>query len=101
MPTAAEVVRDYLDRKQSTAAVEQRREVISTITSDVVSELPDTFSIKDVRACVYAVADDDPEGKELTPAKRGRIVSKTLNDMVARGVLTIDEAGSQYTKQAF
>lgn len=88
--TAREVVAEYIKSKRETDKPKHQREVVERRTREVVDELPDGFSAKDVRVCVAAVTEGDPELDGMSASRRARQVGKTLNDMVADDALKLE-----------
>lgn len=100
MPTAAEVVRDYLDKQTTKKQTNVERDAIGNATAEVIAELPDTFTGRDVRACVALVLDGDETTKDVSTPRRSRLVNKELAKMTQNGLLSIDDQ-DVYTKQPF
>lgn len=93
-PTAREVVAAYLQSKAESTKPAEQRERVAASTREIVGELPDGFTYKDVRVCVGEYLADDPANETLSASRIGRAVTKTLNDLVADGVLAL--AGNAY-----
>lgn len=93
-PTAREVVAAYLQEKAESTRPTELREHVAAVTREIVDELPDGFTYKDVRACVGKLVDGQPELEGLTPQRIGRVVTKTLDDMVAGGRLASELGGA-------
>ena len=96
-PTAREVVAAYLQSKaESTKPQEQRDRVVSA-TREIVDELPDGFTTRDLRTCVGDYLKDAAGMDGMTASRVSRTVTKTHNDMVADGRLAIDPtSGGSY-----
>lgn len=91
MPTAAEVVKAYQDKKRVANAGDRDRELIEAATRDVVDAFGGAnFDAKDVRACVADVLADTLDSEQWSQARRSRIVNKTLASLVAGGELSLD-----------
>lgn len=88
--TAREAVAEYLKSKRDADKPKWERELVAKRTREVVDELPDGFTAKDVRVCVAAVTEDDPELDGMADGRRSRQVGKTLNDMVADNELKLE-----------
>lgn len=93
-PTAREVVADYLRAKGETDRPSHQRKVAATYTRQVVEELPDGFTVRDVRVCVGVLAESDPDLDGFSAQRRARIITQVLNEGVADGWLTLD--GDEY-----
>lgn len=87
--TAREVVAEYLKSKAESNKPAEQRERIAVATVEIVGELPDGFTYKDVRACVGEYIKGVPGYDGMTASKIGRTVTKQLNDLVADGTLAI------------
>ena len=93
-PTAHDVVADYLKHKAETDKPAAAREAVAKRTREIVDELPDGFTRKDVGVCVNALLGDD-EATDLSASQRSRHITKTLAEMVADGVVKLD--GTTYS----
>ena len=91
--TAAEVVNAYLTEQRTKNAGERATEAIAKASREIIGELPDGFTAKDARKCVALFLDGHPDLEGVTTNKRGRVTTKTLNDMVNAGTLSLDENG--------
>lgn len=98
VPTARDVVADYLRAKQEAEKPLEQKEVVAEYAGEVINEMPDGFTIKDVRVCVGILCDSDPALEDLSNGRRARAVTSKLNAMVADGVLKLD--GDEYTHAA-
>lgn len=94
-PTARDVVAAYLETKAKSTKPAEQREHVATATREIAAELPDGFTYKDVRVCVGEYLGDEPANEGMTAQRIGRTVTKTLNDLVADGVLALD-GGESY-----
>lgn len=93
-PTAREVVADYLRAKVDNDRPAHQRKTAAMYTRAVVDELPDGFTVKDVRVCVGVLAETDPDLDGFSAQRRTRIITQVLNEGVADGWLTLD--GDEY-----
>lgn len=94
MPTAHDVVADYLKSKADRTKPDANRELVARRTREIVDELPDGFTRKDVGVCVLALL-GDTEAAELTPPQKSRQMSQTLAELVADDLLKLE--GSIYS----
>ena len=94
-PTAREVVADYLAAKAETDKPKQQAEIVTGHAVAIIDELPDRFTEKDVRVCVGAMSEGNPELDGMTTSRRNRAIRTVLNDSVADGALKLD--GDEYT----
>jgi hypothetical protein len=92
--TARDVVADYLRAKQEQERPLEQKEIVAERAGEVIAELPDGFTVKDVRVCVGLLCDGDPDLEGLSNGRRARAVTAKLNAMVADGELKLD--GDQY-----
>ena len=88
--SAKDVVADYLKSKSETDKPIRERDAVADATREIVAELPDGFTMKDVRVCVNAYAVNVPDAAEMTNARRSRQVTKTLGELVADGHLALN-----------
>lgn len=99
MPTAAEVVKAYQERKRESNKDQLGRDLIAAATLDVLAAFSGTFTAKDVRACVAEMLEDDQEVGSWSTNKRGRIVTKTIDEQVAKGDLPAPDAEGIYQQR--
>lgn len=92
-PTAAEIVNGYLTEQRDKNAGKRANAAVATATREIVSELPDGFTVDDARKCVALLVTDHPDVNGMTANKRGRVVTSTLNEMTNAGTLAVDENG--------
>lgn len=88
--TAHEVVASYLHDKADRDRPKTQRELVAKRTHEIVDELPDGFTVKDVRECVKVLTRDEPVLDDMADPKRNRMVTKTLGELVADDVLKLD-----------
>lgn len=88
--TAREVVAEYLAKKSAKTAPQAEREAAHDAARAIIDEMPDGFTARDVRACVSALSEGDETLTAMTPARRNRAVTKTLDAMVADGALKLE-----------
>jgi len=93
--SAKDVVAEYLKSKAEADKPAEQRAAVTDATREIVTELPDGFTEKDVRVCVAAYASSLHVLDDFTPSRRNRAVTKTLNELVADGHLSLD--GDAYT----
>lgn len=93
--TAREVVAEYLRNKDAFTAKDELTKRIEANTREIVDELPDGFTMKDVRTCVAVLNDADPELTDMSNGRRSRRITKAVDEMVADGLLNLD--GSVYS----
>lgn len=90
MTTAHDVVADYLKERNAQTKPQRQRAIVADATREIVDELPDGFTIKDVRTCVAALVDENNELDGFTPSRRNRQITKTVNDLVAANALKLE-----------
>jgi hypothetical protein len=93
MATAADIVNRYLEKQRAGSASTRHTEITKQATLEIVDALPDGFTAKDARTCVKELLEGNTDVDGLTTNARGRVVTKTLNDAVNAGSLTVDEDG--------
>jgi hypothetical protein len=92
--TAREIVAQYLATKAESTKPDRERELAAEAATAIVDELPDGFTLKDVRACVATFAEHDADLGSMTASRRNRAITKTLDGLVADGALKLD--GDKY-----
>jgi hypothetical protein len=88
--TAREVVATYLRDKAEHDKPAEQRNLISKRTREIIDELPDGFTKRDVSFCVKTLTSNEPLLDDMADNKRSRWVTKTLNDMVADDALRLE-----------
>lgn len=99
MTTAHDVVADYLAKKAESTKPAAEREAAQNAAAELIDEMPDGFTDKDIRACMAIFAEHDERLTGMTASRRNRAVTKTLNGMVSDGVVKLD--GDRYSHVAF
>src|SRR5436190_2222960 len=98
--TASEVVSQYLaSRRSGYSGFAEMDTVIADATKQIVAEMPDGFSKRDVIKCVKALTAEAPELAEAKPYRRTLIAGKTLAAMVETD--EIAENDGTYSHVAF
>jgi hypothetical protein len=93
--TAHDVVAEYLRDKAEHDRPREQRDLIARRTLEIVDELPDGFTKRDVQTCVRVLTANEPVLDDMTAGKRARTITKTLNDLVADDTLRLE--GDTYT----
>lgn len=91
MADAGAVVRDYLQGKAGQNEADKARAVVRSAAGEIVAELPDGFTARDVRACVATLLEGNTDTAELSTNARGRAVTNALNNLVSDGQLSFVE----------
>lgn len=91
MPTAMEVVKEYLEGRTTTDKNAKFRAVTHAATAEIVAELPDGFTAKDARACVKRYLEGNPDVADASSNLIARGVTQTLSVLVNEGELHLSD----------
>lgn len=88
--TPREVVATYLRDKAEADKPKAQRDLVAKRTNEIVDELPDGFTKRDVTTCVNMLVANEPVLDDMTKGKKARVITKTLNDLVADDALKVE-----------